>query len=93
MSFSFLECIPFLASALDLTITVDDIATIYADGEYIGQRAGAGGLSTYTVSDDVTLIAVEAENQITLAGLRMELSNGHGTGAHVRCTDTHYSGV
>ena len=72
---------------MQLTMWVDDGAELYVDGELFALHSvGAYTINTYTVSDDVRLVALRAMNNGGFAGIKMYLENGRYTNEHVRCT-------
>ena len=67
---------------------VEDIADVYADGDFLMTINYPFSTSTATLPDNTRLLAVRATNTGGVYGFIIKLSNGFVTDTHWRCSNT-----
>ena len=68
---------------------VEDIADVYADGDFLMTLRSPLSTSTATLPDNTRLLAVRATNTGAGYGFIIKLSNGFVTDTHWRCSNTY----
>ena len=75
-----------------MTLWVDDEVSIYVDGQHFTDHEGASVIETFTIPDDAKLLAFQAENWWSQAGLKVSLSNGLFSSDTMKCTGSTHNG-
>ena len=66
----------------------DDIADIYADGDFLKTFSSPFSTSTFTLPNNTRLLAVRGTNTVCcLRGFIIRLSNGFDTNTHWKCSN------
>ena len=74
----------------NLSGRAEDIADIYADGDFLTTINYPFSISTATLPDNTRLLSVRATNTGGKYGFIIKLSNGFVTDTHWRCSNTEH---